>query len=405
MTRALLLGLALLATACGSKKPGESVCENTVPPPAACNTACDPAPGAPNACPSGYHCTPDGKCDASCTVGGGQCGAGFECTTDGLCVSDGTGSGDPPIDAKDCPAVRVTGKKVVPVVELLLDQSGSMVEPYPNMGDPRRWDVLVDVLVDPTNGVVKQLAPSVILGSTLYTAENSGDCIDLQTVPRRIDNFAAIRDQLENNQPGNNTPTGESIAAVVADFAANPPADPAAPKIIVLATDGLPDNCDNHNPDGGPGGAEQLAVNAFTEVEAQKAFTAGIKIFYLFIGNADTNVVTHAKRMANAGAGKDLANGDERFFEATNAADLTMHFNTILGSVIPCEVTLSDTVSQDDAPLGMVTINGAPLRHNDDWTLDADGLTIRLKTDACNRLQAATDPTIEAVFPCGTIIF
>jgi len=74
--------------ACGGK-PGKSICDNTVPPPAACMSQCDPSPAAPNSCPSGYHCAPDGFCDALCTPGGGECGDGYVCTTDGRCKGEG----------------------------------------------------------------------------------------------------------------------------------------------------------------------------------------------------------------------------------------------------------------------------------------------------------------------------
>jgi hypothetical protein len=50
-------------------------------------------PGAPNTCPAGYHCTPDGTCDALCTPGGNECGDGYHCTTDGQCVGDGSCTG------------------------------------------------------------------------------------------------------------------------------------------------------------------------------------------------------------------------------------------------------------------------------------------------------------------------
>jgi len=67
------------------------VCDNVVPPPPACMTACNPSPGAPNNCPLGYHCSADGKCDALCTPTGNECGDGYVCTSDGNC--DPTGSG------------------------------------------------------------------------------------------------------------------------------------------------------------------------------------------------------------------------------------------------------------------------------------------------------------------------
>lgn len=90
--RASPLVLAIAATAfavgCGSKNPGTSICDNTVPPPEACQSSCDPKPGAPNTCPSGYHCAEDGFCDAVCTPGGNECGDGYKCTPDGRCVGE-----------------------------------------------------------------------------------------------------------------------------------------------------------------------------------------------------------------------------------------------------------------------------------------------------------------------------
>ncbi|HEY5920935.1 MAG TPA: hypothetical protein VIV11_04660 [Kofleriaceae bacterium] len=78
---------AITAAACGGK-PGKSICDNQVPPPAACMTMCDPSPGAPNSCPGGYHCAADGYCDALCTPSGGECGDGYVCTPDGRCKGE-----------------------------------------------------------------------------------------------------------------------------------------------------------------------------------------------------------------------------------------------------------------------------------------------------------------------------
>jgi len=56
-------------------------------------TTCDQTPGAPNTCPAGYHCTPDGKCDAVCTQGGNECGDGYVCTATGQCDPVGACTG------------------------------------------------------------------------------------------------------------------------------------------------------------------------------------------------------------------------------------------------------------------------------------------------------------------------
>src|SRR5437867_573896 len=106
-----------------SAKNGQSVCSE-IPAPAACMQACNAQPGAPNDCPAGFHCSPDGKCDAECTPGGGQCGAGYSCTSDGSCTSDNTDAGLP-VDT-NCPAVHFTPMKTTPSIELVVDRSGSM---------------------------------------------------------------------------------------------------------------------------------------------------------------------------------------------------------------------------------------------------------------------------------------
>lgn len=77
-----------VSAGCGGEHQGQSVCENVIPAPPACMTQCDPAPGAPSTCPGGYHCAPDGHCDALCTQGGEECGAGYRCTPDGRCVGE-----------------------------------------------------------------------------------------------------------------------------------------------------------------------------------------------------------------------------------------------------------------------------------------------------------------------------
>lgn len=405
MMRALIIGVALLAAGCGQKKAFGSLCDNQVPPPEACNTACDPSPAAQNACPAGYHCSADGKCDAQCTPTGGQCGDGYSCTNDGFCQSGGGGSNEPPIDAS-CPEVHFTATKTIPTVELLLDQSGTMNDPY---GGVSRWDAMRTALIDPTNGVVSKLAGQVVFGATLYSGVSAPDangkevgvapCPRLINRPRVINNAAAIRTMLTGAAPIEDTPTAESIDAVVASFAANPAAA-GSPKIIVLATDGLPDSCADADP---PTGARQAAANAGSVAAAQRAFTAGIKLFFLFVGNDAAG--NHPQQMANAGAGKDPVTGTEKFYAANNPTELTTAFNTIIGGVVTCDLKLSGRVNATDGPLGHVTLNGNPLTYGTDWTLDPDGITIRLLNNACTTLKSTPNPTVDAVFACGAVIF
>ncbi len=393
MTRVVLLGLVLLTAACGNKT-FPSLCAAQVPPPAACNTVCDPVPGSQNSCPPGYHCAAGGKCDLVCTQTGNECGDDYSCTADGFCIGNGGTSGSD-VDT-NCPEVHVAGAKTTPTVELLLDQSRSMTESY---GNTDRWTAMRNALIAPTTGVVRNLAGSVVFGAALYSSRNANDCPLLVKEPRALNNFTAIQRMLQGADPVENTPTGASIDNIVADFAANPPAT-GSPPIILLATDGLPDTCTDPN----PSDQNQPLANDATVAAAQRAYTAGIKLFFLFVGDAD-QAGTHPQRMANAGVGQDPLTGNATFYEANSPDALTAAFNTIIGNVVSCDIRLNNRVDQADAPSGVVSVNGVKLTYNTDWTLDADGFTIHVIGNACTMLKSAAAPTIDAAFPCGTIIF
>jgi len=413
MKRALLVGFVLLTAACGNKT-FESLCAAQVPPPAGCDTACNPAQVA--GCPTGYHCSPDGKCDLFCTTGGTQCGSGYHCSSDGNCLKDDNGSNTPPPDMA-CPALHFTPKKVTPTVELLLDQSKSMDANYgPNNTRPTRWEAMRTAIIDPTTGIVARLSNQVVFGATLYTSTSAKDangrdvgqppCPTLRFAhPRRVNNLPAVQQLFQGQNPVDDTPTAESIDAIRMDFGANPPAD-GSPKIIVLATDGLPDTCADADPQNDPDAGErvrrQAAINDITVRAAQNAFQAGIKLFFLFVGNEAAG--DHPQRMANAGAGLDPVAGRAAFYVATNPTELTQAFNTIIGGVVTCDLRLDSKLDPDDAPGGVVTIDGRMLNYPTEWNLDADGITIHILGNACNMLKAATNPVVDAAFPCGSVI-
>src|ERR1041384_1940199 len=291
MKRAFLVGLVWLAAGCGNKT-FESLCAAQIPAPAGCDTACNPS--AASTCSPGYHCATGGKCDLFCTQAGSECGSGYSCTTDGFCQKNGgNGSGSAMPDSS-CPALHFTPNKVTPTVELLLDQSGSMTAAYGvPMAPPSRWDALRSALIDPNDGVVTKLAGQGVFGAALYSNKSHPEggkevgnppCPTLQTRPRAINNLAPIRQLLQAN-PDEDTPTGESIDAIVADFPANPPPN-NSPKVIVLATDGLPDTCADADPPQAkpqdPVDPRQLAANAVSVAAAQRAFAPRLQPFSPF---------------------------------------------------------------------------------------------------------------------------
>lgn len=380
----VLVACGAFSISCGSKNgEGVSLC-NQIPAPAACMQACDPTPGAASSCPSGYHCSPDGHCDAECTQGGGQCGANATCLPDGTCMGNGSGSGTGP-DA-NCPDVHFAAMKTTPSIELLLDRSGSM-----DMSDiaPTRFQALQNALVGGT-GAIPAAQASVYFGATMFAGDQT-PCLNTSgfTVPRALNNSTAIATLIASRPPnGGSTPTADAIGAVTADFALNPPPT-GSPPIILLATDGEPNSCSN----GADGGASVAATQA--------AYAAGIRLFIIGLANLNTNFL---QQMANAGVGA-TGGTNAPYYTANDPTSLVNAFNMIINGVLSCDLSISGQVDPATAMNGTVTLNGMTLTYGTDWVVDPNGMVIHLLGTACDTLKSAMNPTVDASFPCGSVIF
>lgn len=416
------LVLALVLTGCGPRvHTGTSKCEQD-PSLAECALACDPLPGAPATCPAGWHCAPDGFCDAVCTPGSDECGEGYVCTADGRCEDDGTV--DPPGPDAPCPDVIFTPMPQTPSIGLVLDQSGSMLYGLINdnvttidkatcaTNPDCRFTAMRNVLTGPT-GVVTQLQSKAYFGHSQYTCDqefqptNDTSVLQLFTTPRALNNAAAIDAQLALTSPANswNTPTFAALDAMVASFVANPP-PASSPPAIILATDGLPTNCGMGPGYGAPTPAarEDLVVAA-----AQAAYNTAVGGYdhipvYVLAMNID---LPHFQEVANVGQGaaRDATGASAiPYYPVGNAAQLQAAFQTIINGVLTCDLALTGTIDMSQAQTGSLTLNGTMLQYGVDWIL-VNGTTIRVQGAACDTLKATPNPTIQASFPCGSVVF
>jgi von Willebrand factor type A domain len=372
--------------ACSPKAPNQSsVCTDTLPVPAACMQQCNAQPGAPNTCPAGFHCSPDGTCDAACTPNGNECGDGYTCTSDGNCQSTGSDMQPTGPDAA-CPAVHFTPTRVTPSIELLLDRSGSMDTAFGTNGDTR-FTALVAGLTG-TGGAVVANQANAYFGVAMFAADQT-PCLTLTgyTAPRAINNAATISSLITNHPPnGGNTPTASAVTQITADFALNPP--PAgSPPIILLATDGEPNSCD--------GSTATEPGDSIAAVTA--AYALGIKTYIIGLAGLET---TYLQEIANAGTGGTNA----PYYTADNPAQLTAAFNTIINGALSCDLTLTAMIDPSQAQSGTLVVNGVTLTYGTDWTLESNGTTIQLLGAACTSLESTANPTIDASFPCGAVL-
>lgn len=336
-----------------------------------------------------------------------------------------------------CIDVDVTFEPVIPNVVLLIDQSGSMDErdgfgnavrdaeeagtytPWDCVGDEGwRWNVVRNVLFHPDTGVVKPLESAVRFGYASYTNDLSGVCPELEEVAIDFGTHAAmLAEHTCSDFPANgNTPTRESLTQVAEQLAASPL---EGPKIIVLATDGLPDNCECENWFGSgacangncdddemvdrdgtmlcPEDAEQYDV----VIEAQRIHEElGITIEVINVSSpTSATLADHLDDVAERGGAVSGASID-----GFNPAALTSAFQTIIDGVRSCAIDLDGEITAGKEDTGVVTVDGVELVYNgpDGWIVNSP-TQIELVGMACETIKSG-DHDIDVSFPCDAFI-
>jgi hypothetical protein len=320
-----------------------------------------------------------------------------------------------------CNDLQVSFEPVIPTVLLLVDRSGSMWDSGYG-ASPTRWQAIYDALMDESTGAVQAFASEVRFGLMTYTSDGgTHTCPVLENVPPALDNFAAIDAvyTAASERPSfkAETPTGEGVRA--ATELLGQVSEPGA-KHIVLITDGEPDSCTTFDPQCGQD--ESIAA-------VQEAFAQDIATFV--IGISSDVGAAHLQDVANAGAGLPVRAPDMQFmyncvnpgyasmtasyaaagetpgaapvYQPADGDAIATTLRTLIRGVRSCSFTLEGEVVLEDAHLGTVVLDDAPLAHDDPdgWHM-RDPRTLELVGAACTRLQ--TDATELLVsFPCDVI--
>ncbi len=378
--------------------------------PAGCGDACL----SDSACQAGTFCD-NSVCIAVCTPEGGQCGSAGECTANGRCIPVFGDGGVTTTDGSVCGELEVATDRVIPNIMIIVDRSGSMRRDFegdcpfvassgcPSSGTPNpdfdqsRWDSVEDALVG-TNGLVRRLDSIGRFGLTLYwkpdespPSMSDGDMCastDGVAISQSLDNANASAASFGANAPSGFTPTAEAIEAVTDSLLATPP--PAGPTVYLLATDGLPNGCDE----------DGEAVDRNNSVSAvQRAFGLGIETFVLGVNFDDS----HLQDLANAGQG---VGSGATLWTADSVAQLQTALEQIVVQNIPCTVSLTDgTIDTAAACDGEVQLNGEALACNNaerGWRA-IDGNTIELIGSACQDWRGG-EADLQAVFPCYVVV-
>jgi hypothetical protein len=294
------------------------------------------------------------------------------------------GDDDGPIDntadggATNCTALALTVTPVTPAIQLMIDGSGSMGEGFANT---IKYDAVANALLDGTNGVVTKLQGKAAFGAVVYTSEQ---CPQLYSSACTLNNAAGVTTAITNggNANHNYNPAVEAIHSVVGTLSAAT----AKRKTIVLATDGVPNQCNSNSGD--------RTDQAVTEVTT--GYGAGISFYIIGLGNVGSTA--YLQKMANAGVGSTT---NATYWDANGPADVTTAYQAILDKVLDCELSVDGTIDVAQASTATVKSNGTALAYTTDWVA-LDAHTIQLVGTACTAYKAAvTAPEITATFACG----
>ncbi len=374
-----------------------------------CDTLVDPPADCDKVCTSDTQCEASfcdsGVCVANCTPTEG-CGENWTCNVRGRCIPNASTGGTGGTGNTDCQSVTITPTRSIPNVMFLVDQSGSMDATFG--GGENRWEAANTVI----NGIVSTTDSIVRYGLTTYTSDNGNANPPCPKLPTQIDfalnNSSNIGDdgQYPYSYPssaGADTPTGDSIDALVDNIQVSPPPN-EGPTIIVLATDGEPDSCEYPNPSNS---TQRAQARGEAVTAAGASHDAGIDLFVLWVGNLSNDPAdptrSHMQDVANAGI-----NGTGTVYVGDDPGTLSDAFLSIISASISCDVQMDRRFDDKEKACqdGDVRLDGTPLAcsETDGWRVKpgVDDV-IELVGSACDTFKSG-DVTFSASFPCGAIV-
>lgn len=320
-----------------------------------------------------------------------------------------------------CAGGQIVTARVVPTIWLVIDGSGSMLNPLSAMSEQTRWAALYDALMNADSGIVKSLEKEVQWGVVLYDGPSPGGnpnvvlpdggvrmlppaetCPRVVTVEPKKEAFADISAVVGIDPLGGSTPTDKALNVVVNhldDMTGQVLDARINPTIVVLATDGEPnDFCGGGQQGGFLGFPAPVDVRPQVISAVEQLAAMSIKTYVISLAGEDMNLTAHLNEVAAAGD-----TGLAPFFPTTKDT-LVQAFKDIIGPPTACDVVIKGSVKAGLECMGSIKINGTELPCNDPngWTLK-DPSTVLIQGTACESYKNDLSAVLEADFPCELI--
>ncbi|HJK96249.1 MAG TPA: vWA domain-containing protein [Polyangiaceae bacterium LLY-WYZ-14_1] len=331
---------------------------------------------------------------------------------------------DPPGAPEACASIELQVERPEPTVLFVVDRSGSMRGAFFGDRELTRWQALRQALFgEPTPpaagaedqateraGVVRRQASGVRFGMALFTSTGlppDNHCPSLVELAPALDQAADLAGTFDAAPPPHNgkTPTGEAIDAVLDQLAASPRSE-EAPVVLVLATDGDPDRCDD--PTAHDDEARARSVDAVRRAHDE----LGIPTYVLALGQMRED---HLQALANVGVGRPLpgevadqgpAPEPAPFWSPEDAAGLEAAIGEIVGGTLSCELTLDRPFDPDRVCQGEMWLDDERV------SCDQPGggfratseTTVELLGETCRRLRSGRVASVSGRFPCEVVL-
>lgn len=329
--------------------------------------------GADGDCTGNKVCGAEAQCVASCAQAG--CEPGLQCQLDGHCRAPGigqtggvggTGGG---LGAPGCGGQLFSARRVGSNFLILLDQSGSMLEP---LGAVSKWQIASDAVRGLTTSVTTDLRYGLALFPGTSECEKGSVRVGV------ADNTApAIASALGTAAPNGRTPLAFSLKAMetVAELR-----DPERGNYVLLVTDGR-ETCY-----GEPIGAvEDLA-------------RLGIKTFVVgFGGEVDPQALSEMARYGGTARATE-----PRYYQADDAASLQKALADAAKGALGCDFKV-DALPPDPSKV-FVYVNGqlAPRDPSgvNGWGYDPATGRVTLYGPTCAAVSSGGTTSVQMVYGC-----
>jgi hypothetical protein len=300
-----------------------------------------------------------------------------------------------------CEVVQLVAQPVVPEMMIVLDRSGSMKE--------KRWMPSVSAVRRITNDLQAKIHFGLALFPDPTGVDNTGAvtdigkcltapdpqmCLDMVNkqvddaacapgkivVPIGVNNAAMIGKVLDMTQPSGGTPTSDTLARLVTEYAAAPagPDDMMSAKYVLLVTDGAP-TC----PAGMGSDTTQPDIDA-SNAAVEALLAKGVKTYV--IGYNTTGKGNEMLAAVLDGLAQRGGTGDKMHRPVEDEASLSTEFMHITASIASCRFELSAPPQRADYVL--VRIDGKQINLNDPNGFQLIGdRSVELQGTACTTFR------------------